>query len=97
MVAQNRCGAKDHPMNDNEKPREPAWITKLAQIVPMVSTRAHREQRLGGGSSGAASAARHIVAWRCACGWQGETRELKIGAGGVICPICRESSGLSAK
>ena len=74
-------------MSDSEKLKEPAWLTRLAQVGSSATLqKQHREKRRG--SLGAASEGKHLVAWMCQCGWSGSSRELKVDDSGVCCPAC---------
>jgi hypothetical protein len=77
-----------------DKPREPAWVTRLARLgiaAERVKGDKRRQQ-----SSGAASEGRRLVAWSCRCGWQGGAKDLKAGAGGLACPACGAGDGLTS-
>jgi hypothetical protein len=53
-------------------------------------------QGISRGTFGAASTVKTLMAWSCACGWQGTSRELKAGPEGLACPMCG-GGGLRAK
>jgi hypothetical protein len=40
------------------------------------------------GTLGAASEGKRVMAWSCACGWEGSSQELKAGRDGLACPVC---------
>jgi hypothetical protein len=72
---------------DADKPKEPAWLTRLAQVGSTATLqKQQREKRTG--SLGAASVGKNLMAWTCQCGWSGSSRELKVGGSGVCCPVC---------
>jgi Methylpurine-DNA glycosylase (MPG) len=58
----------------------------------IVETEAYRrddpakQKRIG--SLGAASEGKRLMAWSCACGWKGSSRDLKVGPDGLACPMC---------
>lgn len=73
--------------DDTERPKEPAWLTRLAQAGSSATLqKQHREKRMG--SSGAASEGKQLTAWTCGCGWSGSSRELKLAPSGICCPAC---------
>jgi hypothetical protein len=49
---------------------------------------AQRMQGKSKGTFGAASTVKHLMAWSCACGWAGTSRELNAGPKGLACPMC---------
>jgi hypothetical protein len=57
---------------------------------------AQRMQGKSRGTFGAASPVKRLMAWSCACGWEGTSRELKAGPDGLACPMCG-GGGLKAK
>jgi hypothetical protein len=81
-------------MNDNDKPSagEPGWIGRASRM----GATAERLQGKSRGTFGAASAGKTLMAWSCACGWQGTSRELRAGMDGLACPLCG-GGGLKAK
>jgi hypothetical protein len=86
-------------MSDEDPTRrpEPAWLRRLA-IAGANAQRAriYRQNRYG--SQGAASEARQLVAWHCACGWTGGTNELRLEprTAALACPRCDGTGGLTA-
>jgi hypothetical protein len=80
-------------MNDNEKPREPRWIGRLSRM----GVTAHRMQGKSKGTFGAASTVKQFMAWSCACGLQGTSRDLKAGPEGLACPGLRRRRRLRPK
>ena len=70
------------------KPKEPEWVTRLANVAARAPAghRRHRDSKLG--NTGAASEGKRLFLWRCACGWSGGSQELKAIASGVACPKC---------
>ena len=79
-------------MNDNEKPREPRWIGRLSRVGRVAESLRGKSK----GTFGATSEGKWLMAWSCACGWQGTSRELKAGPEGLACPLCA-GGGLKAK
>jgi hypothetical protein len=71
-------------MNDNEKPREPRWIRRLARMGRVAETFRGKSQD----TFGPASTVKQLMAWSCACGWQGTSRDLKPRRDGLACPMC---------
>jgi hypothetical protein len=71
-------------MNDNEEPREPRWIGRLSQMGRVAESLRGKSQD----TFGAASPVKQLMAWSCACGWQGTSRNLKAGPDGLACPLC---------
>ncbi len=67
--------------------KEPAWLTRLAQ---MGSTAERRTRRT---STGPASESKRIMSWRCNCGWTGSSQHLKAGLSGMLCPACGGAPG----
>jgi hypothetical protein len=80
--------------DEPSKPRkfEPPWIGRLSRM----GVTAERMQGKSRGTFGAASAVKQLMAWSCACRWQGTSRELKAGPEGLACPMCG-GGGLKAK
>jgi hypothetical protein len=71
-------------VTDDEKKPELAWIGRLSHAAT-VATRM-KQRRIG--SLGAASEGKRLMAWSCACGWKGSSRDLKVGPDGLACPMC---------
>lgn len=80
------------------KPKEPAWVSKLASLGANAEARRDRDRKLRG-STGAASEGKSLQAWACSCGWTGVVKDLKPDpkSWAPSCPSCGRSDGLSAK
>jgi hypothetical protein len=71
--------------DDGERARDPG----LDRPPPSrMNVTAQGTQGKSRGTFGAASPGKTLMAWSCACGWQGTSRELKAGPGGLACPMC---------
>jgi hypothetical protein len=68
----------------DEKKPEPKWISDLARVASV----AQRMERRSKGTFGAANKGKRLMAWFCACGWEGSSQELKAGQNGLACPMC---------
>ena len=72
-------------MSADEKKPEPEWIGRLSR---MAAASSRMERTPEGGTFGAASKGKRLIAWSCSCGWNGSSRDLKAGPDGLACPIC---------
>ena len=69
-------------MSEEAKKPEPAWIgNRMGRIAEALKGKSK-------GTFGAANAVKRLMAWSCACGWEGTSRELKAGPDGLACPLC---------
>ena len=93
-----RGNALSKPEDDTTGPAKPsALLQNLAAIAARApgGHKRYQDARYGN-SSGAASEGKRLTSWRCACGWTGAAKELKVTAGGLSCPSCGASGGLTS-
>jgi hypothetical protein len=76
--------AKGAQVTENTRMPEPAWIDRLSRM----GATAERMQGRSRGTFGAASKVKQLMAWSCACGWHGTSRDLKAERNGLACPLC---------
>jgi hypothetical protein len=72
-------------VTDNTRKPEPAWIGRLSRRMGVAAQRMQGKSR---GTFGPASTVKQLMAWSCACGWQGTSRDLKARRDGLACPLC---------
>jgi hypothetical protein len=70
-------------VTDNTRQPEPAWIGRLSRM----GVTAQQMQGKSRGSFGPASTVKQLMAWSCACGWQGTSRNFKAGRNGLAFPL----------
>ncbi|MDF3072276.1 MAG: hypothetical protein K0R38_7877 [Polyangiaceae bacterium] len=67
--------------DDGEKTRKPDWVSRSSLRIGVTA------EPMQGESRGTFDDKR-LMAWSCACGWHGTSRELNGGPDGLACPLC---------